>query len=104
MRRFRKRLSARFGVNPESGAAIVLVAVSMTILLGFAAFAVDFGWLYLNGIRIQHGADAAALAGVVYEPGDQTTAYREARESAFRHHHPRSRNVGENGHCAKSHQ
>ena len=82
IRRIRERLSARFGVAPESGAAIVLVAVSLTILIGFAAFAVDFGWIYLNGIRIQHGADAAALAGVVYEPGDQTTAYREARQSA----------------------
>ncbi|MDJ0663613.1 MAG: Tad domain-containing protein [Acidimicrobiia bacterium] len=80
--RLRNRLSTKVGLDPESGAAIVLVAVSMTILIGFAAFAVDFGWLYLNGIRIQHGADAAALAGVVYEPGDQTTAYQEARRSA----------------------
>ncbi len=66
----------------QSGATIVLVAFVMTVLIGFAAFAVDFGWLYLNGIRIQHGADAAALAGVVYEPGDQATAYAEALKSA----------------------
>ena len=63
----------------QSGATIILVAFLFTVLLGFAAFAVDFGWLYLNGVRIQHGADAAALAGVVYEPGDQPTAYAEAR-------------------------
>lgn len=71
-----------FGEDAESGVAVVLVAVVMTILIAFAAFAVDFGWLYLNGIRIQHGADAAALAGVVYEPNDQATAYAEAISSA----------------------
>ena len=75
---------AAAGVKEEAqnGVAIVLVAISMVVLIGFAAFAVDFGWLYLNGVRIQHGADAAALSGVVYEPGDQTTAYAEARNSA----------------------
>ena len=66
----------------ESGAALVFVAISMTVLVAFAAFSVDFGWLYLNGLRIQHGADAAALAGVIYEPGDQATAYIEAHAAA----------------------
>jgi hypothetical protein len=82
--RLANRLAAKAGIDERAqhGAAVVIVAVSMVVLLGFAAFSVDFGWLYLNGIRIQHGADAAALAGVVYEPGDQTTAYLEARNSA----------------------
>lgn len=75
-----RRIVAKLGFREraETGAAVVLVAASMTILLGFAAFSIDFGWLYLNGIRIQHGADAAALAGVVYEPGDQAQAYSTA--------------------------
>jgi hypothetical protein len=79
-----RRIVAKLGFSEraETGAALVLVAASMTILLGFAAFSVDFGWLYLNGVRIQHGADAAALAGVVYEPDDQATAYSEALMSA----------------------
>lgn len=79
-----RRLAAKAGIDGDAqqGAAVVIVAISMIILLGFAAFSVDFGWLYLNGIRIQHGADAAALSGVVYEPGDQTTAYLEARNAA----------------------
>ncbi len=68
--------------DQQSGAALVFVAVVMTVLIAFAAFSVDFGWLYLNGIRIQHGADAAALAGVIYEPGDQASAYSEATASA----------------------
>jgi len=84
MMRLANRLVAKAGIDEraQQGAAIVIVAASMVVLLGFAAFSVDFGWLYLNGIRIQHGADAAALAGVVYEPGNQTKAYLEARNSA----------------------
>ncbi|MFV2000319.1 MAG: pilus assembly protein TadG-related protein [Acidimicrobiia bacterium] len=66
----------------ESGAVLILVGLMIVILVGMAAFAIDFGWLYWNGIKIQHGADAAALAGVVYEPADQTTAYTAARGSA----------------------
>lgn len=76
----RSRLEAR--VEPESGAILVMMAVLMTVLIGFAAFAIDFGWIYWNGIRIQHGADAAALSGVIYEPGDQATAYTEAFAAA----------------------
>ncbi|GMQ94598.1 MAG: hypothetical protein BMS9Abin12_2096 [Acidimicrobiia bacterium] len=66
----------------ESGATLILVALILVVLMGMAGFAIDYGWLYWNGIKIQHGADAAALAGVVYEPGDQKTAYSEARSSA----------------------
>ncbi|MCL1595725.1 MAG: Tad domain-containing protein [Actinomycetia bacterium] len=66
----------------ESGAVLILVGLAIVVLMGMAAFAIDFGWLYWNGIKIQHGADAAALAGVIYEPGDQTTAYAEAISSA----------------------
>jgi Flp pilus assembly protein TadG len=66
----------------ESGFALVMVAMMVTVLVAMAAFAVDFGWLYWNGIKIQHGADAAALSGVVYEPNDQAAAYSEARNAA----------------------
>ncbi|MGI9584311.1 MAG: pilus assembly protein TadG-related protein [Acidimicrobiia bacterium] len=80
----RKKLLRRLRVvrRNESGATLILIAMLLTVLLGMAAFAVDYGWLYWNGIKIQHGADAAALAGVVYEPGDQATAYSEARAAA----------------------
>jgi hypothetical protein len=40
--------------------------------------AVDLGWLYWQSLEIQHGADAAALAGVVYEPDLRTGAHTEA--------------------------
>ena len=66
----------------ERGVTLILAAMVLPILIGMAGFAADFGWLYWNGIKIQHGADAAALSGVVYEPEDQVTAYAEARASA----------------------
>lgn len=68
--------------SDESGATLFFVAVVLMVLMGMAGFAVDYGWLYWNGIKIQHGADAAALSGVIYEPGDQSTAYSEARAAA----------------------
>ena len=75
------RIRQRLGVE-ESGAVLILTAFLLTIFMGMAAFAIDFGWLYVNGIRIQHGADAAALAGVVYEPDDQAQAYAQAIAAA----------------------
>jgi Flp pilus assembly protein TadG len=68
--------------SDESGATLVIAAMVLLVLVGMAGFAVDYGWLYWNGIKIQHGADAAALAGVIYEPGDQDTAYAVVRGAA----------------------
>ena len=66
----------------ESGAVLILMAGMITVLLGMTAFAVDFGWLYWNGTKIQHGADAAALAGVIYEPDASSLAKQTAVEVA----------------------
>jgi Flp pilus assembly protein TadG len=46
----------------ERGAAAVLVAFSMVVLLGFAALAVDVGAMYAEKAQLQNGADATALA------------------------------------------
>ncbi|MEJ1179387.1 MULTISPECIES: pilus assembly protein TadG-related protein [unclassified Pseudarthrobacter] len=46
----------------ESGGISVLVALSMVVLLGFTAIAVDVGMLYSEKAQLQNGADAAALA------------------------------------------
>ncbi len=54
----------------EKGAALPFVAIMLMLLIGMAAFAVDLGWLYLQGARIQRGADAASLAGVVHLPAN----------------------------------
>lgn len=40
-----------------------LVAISLILLLGFVAFAVDLGYVYVSRAEMQRTADAAALAG-----------------------------------------
>ncbi len=74
----------------ERGVVLVLTALSLVILLGMAAFAVDLGWLYYNQLKVEKAAEAAALAGVVHMPlpgcGDPvlgTEAYATALELAF---------------------
>ena len=47
----------------RGGSTIVLMALSMTVLMGCAALAVDYGLLVADASRMQRAADAAALAG-----------------------------------------
>ena len=67
----------------ERGAILPMMAIMVVVLLGAAAMAVDLGWLFWQSIEIQHGADAAALAGVVYEPDLRTEAHTEAVAAAL---------------------
>lgn len=46
----------------QSGAVAVIVALSMVMLLGFAALAIDVGYLAATKNELQNVADAAALA------------------------------------------
>ncbi len=57
----------------ERGAAFVLVSIMMVVLLGFSAFVVDAGSLYLEKSRLQKAADAAVLAAAhkIYEDDEQ---------------------------------
>ncbi len=57
-----KRLVARF-FRQEEGMAAVLIALSMTVLLGFTAMVVDAGVLFVERTTLQKAVDAAALAG-----------------------------------------
>jgi Flp pilus assembly protein TadG len=59
------------------------MALMLVVLLGVAGFVVDLGWLYWNSIEIQHGADAAALSGVIYVATDIDTAKVEGLAAAF---------------------
>jgi hypothetical protein len=47
------------------GVTLVLMAFMLTVLIGSAAFAVDFGRMFLYRSQLHTAADAAALAGVV---------------------------------------
>jgi hypothetical protein len=70
--------------SEESGAAMLLVALSMVVLLGMAAFGTDLAWFYLNASRVQRAADAAALSGVVWLPNATGTANSTALDIASR--------------------
>jgi uncharacterized membrane protein len=61
----RKDLRLRGAPANQRGAVTVVVAVSMVVLLGFAALAVDYGYLAYSQRRLQSATDAAALAGAV---------------------------------------
>ena len=52
----------RRGEDGERGAVAVLVSLSLVVLLGFAAIAVETGMLYSERAQVQNGTDAAALA------------------------------------------
>lgn len=67
----------------EHGYAAVMTALVLVPLLGFAGFAVDVGSWYARASSIQRAADAASLAGVVWQP-DFAAAEAEARAAATR--------------------
>jgi Flp pilus assembly protein TadG len=57
MRRLKKSRTEQ-----EGGAAAVLVAVTMLVLLGAGAMAVDVGQIYAERAQLQNAADAGAIA------------------------------------------
>ncbi len=61
---------------------LVLFVISIFVLTGITAIVVDVSWYWANSLRVQRAADAAALAGVVWLPGDPSTAYGVARDEA----------------------
>src|SRR5262245_27629125 len=46
------------------GATLIFAMVSLVLMFGFAALAIDGGRLYLTRVELQAAADSAALAGV----------------------------------------
>lgn len=66
----------------ERGQVLVIAALMLTALIGFAGVGLDIGWYQLNVLRIQRAADAAALAGVVHLPGNPAGAFAAARAEA----------------------
>jgi len=55
------KISSSF--KSEKGTAVVIFALSMTVVLGFCALAVDFGVVTHEKNRMSNAVDAAALAG-----------------------------------------
>ena len=53
-------------VQNRRGVTAVIVAICLAMLIGFAALAIDVGYLYSTHNELQNVADAAALAGAGY--------------------------------------
>lgn len=52
-------------LRSRKGATLVLVAILMTVLIGFSGIAIDASRLYVMRVQLQTTADAAAIAGIV---------------------------------------
>jgi len=62
----------------ESGQAIVLMALSLAVIMGMAAFVIDVGSWYHTKRHLQGTADAAALAGAQLLPTNSSGAVSQA--------------------------
>jgi Flp pilus assembly protein TadG len=72
---------SRRRARDEKGLVLVYSGMTLTMLVGLGGFAVDVGNWYLQAQRLQRSADAAALAGSVYLPGDASTARSVAQST-----------------------
>ena len=59
-------------VRSEEGATVVLVALSMLVLMGFAAVAIDSGILFSDRRQQQSAADVGALAAIQFARTEST--------------------------------
>lgn len=66
----------------QLGQVLPLFALMSVVLLGGAALLTDVAWWWTNEQRMQRAADAAALAGAIYLPGNPGIADSVARAEA----------------------
>jgi len=68
----------------RGGSVIVIVSLSLIVLLGFSALAVDYGMLVSDANRLQRACDASALAGATQlkKTGNDVTDVANARQAA----------------------
>jgi Flp pilus assembly protein TadG len=67
----------------EAGQVLVMTALSMTVLVGFLALAIDVGMLFRAKRNMQIAADAAAIAGALdYKYNGSITSAQTAAEAA----------------------
>jgi type II secretory pathway pseudopilin PulG len=58
-----KKIIAMLKGKDQRGISVILVAMLLTVLVGFVAFAIDIGYTYVARNQVQNAADAGALAG-----------------------------------------
>jgi hypothetical protein len=84
MRRFHLRPTTIGTDRVPRGQVAVIFAGAMLLFALLCAAVVDLSWYWTNNLRMQRAADAAALAGVVFLPGDPTSAINVARSEAVK--------------------
>src|ERR1017187_9964610 len=62
----------------QRGYVLVWMSLLLIVLVGFAGFGVDTADLWFAGQKMQKAADAAALAGVVFLPGNAALGIAQA--------------------------
>ena len=78
----------RRSADGQRGVIAPFVALLIVVLLGFAAFVIDFGFIYRAKSELQNASDSAALAGALELDKTQAGIDRArvaAKEYALRH-------------------
>jgi Flp pilus assembly protein TadG len=69
------------------GQVLVIFAGASVVLFALMALVIDVSWFWANTIKIQRAADAAAMAGAVWLPGNvnqaKTSAMTEAKKNGY---------------------
>jgi hypothetical protein len=68
-----KAKAGRRSASSERGAILVQAAMAMLVMVGFTAFAVDYGVLWVGREQAQDAADAGAMAGALSLAYDDAT-------------------------------
>ena len=72
------------GRKGQTGQALPLFVLMIFVLTGSVAVVTDVSWFWVNQQKMQRAADAGALAGAVFLPGDPSGAYSAARAATAR--------------------
>jgi hypothetical protein len=86
-------MKAKIRSRGEQGQTLLIFVLALSVLLGFAAMAIDVGLLYEDRRHLQNTADAAALAGVAELPFDPAGAQTKAKEWAANNGVPNVKSV-----------
>ncbi len=68
----------------ETGQSLMIVALSFMLFMALMGIAIDIAWFQYNVDKMQRAADAGALAGVVYLPGNVAGAQTAAANAVKR--------------------
>lgn len=80
----KKKLLRYFTVlNNQQGVSAIMIGIMLTMLMGFAALAVDTGHLYVVRNELQNAADAGALAGARFLYSEDGAVNTGANQIAY---------------------